>query len=233
MGLRDEYLKGLEAFEKKDYEEAKKRFEKALEEGGQNFPDLLNKYAFILSMEGNTAKAIDYLKKALEINPKYTEAAVNLAYILNEVGRYDEAMEIRKHMQSVYDEKTKKNIDPYVLGKIANMHADIAERYVEIGYINDAIDELKKALRIRPTFVDIRTRLAVLYREKGEIDEAIEHLTQSILENPRYINAYLQLGLTYYVMGEMELAQKQWNKVLEIDPINNIAKVYLNMMIKK
>ncbi len=233
MSLRDEYLKGLEAFEKKDYEEAKKRFEKAIQEGGEKFPDLLNKYAFLLSMEGDTAKAIEYLKKALEINPKYTEAAVNLAYILNEVGRYDEAMEVRKHMHSMYDERTKRNIDPYVIGKIANMHADIAERYVEIGYINEAIDELKKALKIRPAFVDIRTRLAVLYREKGEIDEAIEHLTQSILENPKYLNAYIQLGLTYYVMGEIELAQKQWNKVLEIDPSNNIAKVYLNMIKKK
>lgn len=233
MSLREEYLKGLEAFEKKDYEEAKKRFERAIEEGAQNFPDILNKLAFIFSMEGDAEKAIDYLKKALEINPKYTEAAVNLTYLLSETGRYQEAMELKRKMQCMYDERSKKHIDPFVLGKIANMHADISDRYVEIGYINEAIEELKKAVRLRPMFVDLRTKLAILHREKGDIDEAIEHLTQSILENSKYIPAYIQLGLTYYVMGEKELAKKQWDKVLELDPNNSVAKVYLNMLKKK
>ncbi|MCX7991007.1 MAG: tetratricopeptide repeat protein [Proteobacteria bacterium] len=233
MSLRDEYLKGLEAFEKKDYEEAKARFLKAIEEGGQNFPDILNKLALILSFEGKREEAVQYLKRALEINPKYSEAAVNLAYLLNELGQYEEAMEIKRKLHCLFDERSKKNIDPFVLGKIANMHSEIAERYVEIGYINDAIEELKKAIKLRPNFIDIRTRIAVLYREIGEIDEAIDHLTHSILENPNYIPAYIQLGLTYYVMGEKELAQKQWEKALLLDPNNAVAKVYINMLKKK
>lgn len=233
MSLRDEYLKGIEAFEKKDYEEAKTRFLRVMEEGGQNFPDVLNKLALILSLEGNREEAVCYLKRALEINPKYTEAAVNLAYLLNELGKYEEAMEIKRKLHSFFDERSKKNIDPFVLGKIANMHSDIAERYVEIGYVQDAIDELKKALKLRPNFIDIRTRIAVLYRETGDIDSAIEHLTHSILENPHYVPAYIQLGLTYYVMGEKDLAKKQWDKALELDPNNAVAKVYLNMLKKK
>lgn len=233
MSLRDEYLKGLEAFERKDYEEAKVRFLKAMEEGGQNFPDILNKLALILSLEGQREEAVQHLKRALEINPKYTEAAVNLAYLLNELGRYEEAMEIKNRLHCLFDERLKKNIDPFVLGKIANMHADTAERYIEIGYLNDAIDELKKALKLRPNFIDLRTKIAILYRETGNIDEAIEQLTHSILENPKYVPAYIQLGLTYFVMGEKELAQKQWDKALELDPQNAVAKVYLNMLKKK
>lgn len=233
MSLKDDYLKGLEAFEKKDYEQAKNHFLRVMEQGGQNFPDVLNKLALILSLEGNREEAVTYLKKALEINPKYTEAAVNLAYLLNELGKYEEAMEIKRKLHCFFDERSKKNIDPFVLGKIANMHSDIAERYVEIGYVNDAIDELKKALKLRPNFIDIRTRIAVLYRETGDIDSAIEHLTYSILENPNYVPAYIQLGLTYYVMGEKDLAQKQWEKAIELDPNNAVAKVYINMLKKK
>lgn len=230
MSLKDDYLKGLEFFEKKDYEQAKKYFLKVMEEGGSNFPDVLNKLALILSFEGDRETAITYLKKALEINPKYTEAAVNLAYLLNEIGKYEEAMEIKNKLHHLYDERFKRNIDPFVLGKIANMHSEIAERYIEIGYTHEAIEELKKALKLRPHFIDIRTKLAVLYREVGDIDSAIEHLTQSILENPNYVPAYIQLGLTYYVMGEKELAKKQWDKALELDPNNAVAKIYINML---
>ncbi|GAB4433345.1 MAG: hypothetical protein OHK0040_03870 [bacterium] len=228
----EDYEKGLEAFSKGDYEEAQKCFERLIA-SGRNFADVLNKLGFILSMKGEYEKASIYLKKALEINPRYTEAAINLAFVLSELGRYEESLELREKIKgNVYDAKDR-NVDPYVLGKIANMHAEIAERYVELQWYEEAIAEYKKAIHLRPSFVDIRTKLAILEREQGRIDEAIEHLTQCLLENPNYLPAYLQLGLSYYSMGEYELARKQWERVLQKDPENAVAKTYMNMLQKK
>ncbi len=229
----EDYEKGLEAYSKGDYEEAQKYFEKVIE-SGKNFADVLNKLGFILSMKGQYDKAEGYLKKALEINPNYTEAAINLAFVLSELGKYEESLALREKTKGkVTDPKGKKNIDPYILGKIANMHAEIAERYVELQWYDEAVNEYKKAISLKPSFVDIRTKLAVLEREQGRIDEAIEHLTQCLLENPNYLPAYLQLGLSYYAMGEYELARKQWETVLLKDPGNTVAKTYMNMLQKK
>lgn len=228
-----EYEKGLEAFAKGDYDEAQKIFEKLVEEG-HNFADVLNKLGFIYSMKGEYEKAVSYLKKALEINPRYTEAAINLAFVLSELGRYEESLALRESIKNyVVEKNSHKNVDPFILGKIANMHAEIAERYEELQWFDEAIEEYKKALKLRPTFVDIRTKLAVLEREKGNIEEAIEHLTQCLLENPNYLPSYIQLGLSYYSMGEYDLAKKQWENVLKKDPDNAVAKTYLAMIQKK
>lgn len=228
----EDYEKGLEAFSKADYDEAQRRFERLIE-SGHNFADVLNKLGFIYSMKGNFENAVTYLKKALEINPRYTEAAINLAFVLSELGRYEESLELREKIKdNVFDAKDK-NVDPYVLGKIANMHADIAERYVELKWYEEAIEEYRKALKLRPSFVDIRTKLAVLEREQGRIVDAIEHLTQCLLENPNYLPAYVQLGLSYYSMGEYELARKQWENVLKKDPNNTVARTYINMLNKR
>lgn len=228
----EDYERGIEAFSKGDYETAKVYFERIIEKG-KEFADVLNKLGFIYSMKGEHEKALKYLKRALEINPRYTEAAVNLSYVLSELGRYEEALEVKKSIQkNVFDDK-KKNIDPYILGKIANMHAEIAQRYEELQWYEEAIEEYRKAINLRPTFVDIRTKLAILEREQGRIDVAIEHLTHCLLDNPNYLPAYLQLGLSYYAMGEYELARKQWERVLEKDPDNVVAKTYLNMLQKR
>lgn len=232
MSYQELYEKGMESFEREDYQEARKNFEE-LVAGGYKFADVLNKLAFIMSLNGELEKAVEFFKAALEINPRYSEAAINLSYVLSELGRYEEANEVREKMKSFIGTKKKKNDDPFVLGKIANLHGELGERYIEIGWDEDAVEEYKKAIKLRPAFVDLRTRLAVLEREQGRIEDAIEHLTQSLLENPNYLPGYIQLGLTYYVMGEKELAKKQWENVLAKDPDNSVVNVYLNMLKKK
>lgn len=229
MNYMELYEKGLSAFSRKDYETAERCFEELLL-NGYNFADILNKLAFCKSMKGEMEKAEELLRKALELNPRYTEAGINLVYVLNEMGKYEEARKVQEKMRNATLKHQERVVDPFVIGKIANLHAEIGERYAEIGFYNEAIEEYKKAIKLRPTFVDLRTRLAVLLREQGYIEESIEHLTQCLLEKKDYLPALIQLGLTYYVMGEYDLAKKQWNRVLAIDPNNSVAKLYINML---
>lgn len=224
------YQSGMEAFQKEDYATARKSFEELIA-SGHAFADVLNKLAFLMSMNREFEAAAVHLRKAIEINPRYTEAAVNLVYVLGELGRYDEIAEVQKMMRKIVTAKDK-NIDPFVLGKIANLHSELAERYEEINWHGEAVEEYRKAVRIRPGFSDLRTRLAVLLREQGNIEDSIENLTHCLLENPNYLPALIQLGLTYYVMGETDLAKKQWERVLDKDKDNSVVKVYLNMLKK-
>jgi Tfp pilus assembly protein PilF len=47
---------------------------------------------------------------------------------------------------------------------------------------------------------------------------------------PTYIPARIQLGVTLLALGEAASAREQWQKVLEIEPENVRAKMYLRMM---
>lgn len=224
------YERAMEAYDAGELKAARHCFEQ-LVESGVSFPDVLNKLATIYINEGDLRKAATHLKKAFETNPGYTEAAINYMHVLGELGEYDEAMRVQGTIRekAVSVGETRK-VDPFILGKIANLHAQVGEGYVAANMIPEAIEEFRRAVKLRPTFADLRTRLAVLLRDSGHVDEAIEHLTQSILDNPHNMTAYLQLGLTYHSMGEADLARKYWETVVEKSPGNKTAHAYLKML---
>src|SRR5690606_12616584 len=87
-------------------------------------------------------------------------------------------------------------LDPYVRGKISNLHAKVAEAYLSVGIYGPAITELRAALDLSPGFADLRVRLAVALRDVGLRDEALQELVAVRDEKPDYVDARTQLGLT-------------------------------------
>jgi Tfp pilus assembly protein PilF len=51
-----------------------------------------------------------------------------------------------------------------------------------------------------------------------------------VASRPSYVPARIQLGVTLLSLGESDAAAEQWRKVLEIEPDNVRAKMYLRMM---
>jgi len=50
------------------------------------YADVHNKMGIICSMKGELRKAAAHFEKALELNPRYTEASLNLAVTYNDLG---------------------------------------------------------------------------------------------------------------------------------------------------
>jgi tetratricopeptide (TPR) repeat protein len=223
----DLYHLGREAFSEGRYEEAERFFLKLL--------DLDCRFADVLNMLGVTAFEVsDYdaaekrFREALEINPRYTEAGLNLAVTLNERGDYasGEAAFRRASSASLVEQGA---VDPYVKGRLSNLHADIGEIYHGLGLHEDAVTEYRKALNLGPGFPDLRVRLGILFRDMGEYEKAIEEFTRTKLDHPRYPAAGIQLGITYYSRGQTELAIDEWKSILEKDPGNAKALMYLRL----
>ena len=57
--------------------------------------------------KGQFSKAIKTFKRALEIDPTYTDASVGLSIILNDLGRYEEGKEVFQKAQKLLDERKK------------------------------------------------------------------------------------------------------------------------------
>ena len=221
------YHLGREAFEEGRYDEAQRSFLKLCDMGCR-FADVFNMMGTIAFSKGDNEGARKYFEEALDINPRYTEACLNLAVTLNEVGDYP-AAEVAFHKARRASLVEQGTLDPYVKGRLANLHADIGEIYHGLGLHEEAVVEYRKALLLGPGFPDLRTRLGVLYRDMGETDQAIEEFIKVKREHAAYTTASIQLGISYYSRGQSELAVDEWNSILERDPGNPKALMYLKL----
>ena len=244
---------GREFYEAGEYDKARPHLEAVLEQH-DGFADVHNMLGVVHYQGGRRESAIGYFEKAVAINPRYTEAALNLSVCYNEVGRYGDAKEVyfqaasRGGGQKSVKASEIEALDTFVRGKIANAHNELGGAYLAVGLSDRAIGEYLRALELAPTFVDIRTRLGTALRDSDQVDDAIAELSrlagekskmrQSAFESKAHgrreyfeldLPGRVQLGLTYWKAGRPEDARSEWNTVLESEPDNRSAKLYIKM----
>lgn len=222
------YEKGSVAFDQGKIIEAERLYLLLLEGHPKGYADIYNKLGIIACQKGKTQNAVEYFGKALEINPRYTEASLNLAISLNDLGQYDAASKIFSKAAEVVRAESE-SIDPYVYGKLANEHAKLGDLYSEIGLLDEALAQYRKALSMRPNFADVLTKLGIALREKGLFDEAIENFNKAKKINSQYTTSMIHLGITYYMKGFIDLALKEWEAVQKINPGVKEVQAYLSL----
>jgi tetratricopeptide (TPR) repeat protein len=220
--------KGRDHYDAKEYDKAEAYLTKVIEKGVR-FADVMNMLGVIYHGQGRPALAENYFEQALIINPNYIEAALNLAVTYNDLGQYGKARSLYRHISNIKDSKPDK-IEPFARGKLANMHANLAEAYAEVGDLNRAISQYREALELCSDFVDIRTKLGRVLRDAGRIEEACDELEKAKIAKPLYLPARFSLGITYLALGNRDLAKREWLAVLEADPNNTTAEMYLKMV---
>lgn len=229
---QESYEMGKKAFSEKNYNEAQIYLEEVIKEKA-NFADVYNMLGLIYHTAGNHQNAITYFQKALGINPNYTEVSLNLAVAYNEMGEYDKSRDIYARAKNAVSGGSTSYLDPYAKGKLANMHAEIGNIYQDLGFYKDAIDEYKKAIALRPTFVDIKNKLGVAYRDMRDYSKAVKELKEAIEINSDYVPARINMGITYYAMGYMDKAKTEWLQVLHKNPNDKKARMYINLITEK
>jgi len=225
--VRELLRRATASFEAGNYDEA----EQLLLEVIQRTPlyaNIYNMLGFIYSQQGSPEKAVEFFRKALTVNPNYTEARLNLVITLAEMGAYELALlEYGKAKQR--EEGGGFSLGQGARNRLANAHADLGKVYHELGLYAEAVEEFQKALRFCPTYADILCRLGISLREKGAYEEAIVAFRRALEINPRYVNAHAHLGLTYLKQGALDSAIHAWERALEVDPDHPLAKVYLRL----
>jgi tetratricopeptide (TPR) repeat protein len=227
--LKQLLILGKEHYERNEHDRAEQVFREILEadEGAGRFADVHNMLGVILHARGDIAGAAARFEQATSINPRYTEALLSLAVTYNDLGRYEDAQALYARIREL--KGADGELDPFARGKIANMHAAVAQAYADAGRPEQAIAELRKAVELCPTFADLQTKLGTLYRENGDLAMAREHYAAACTANPRYVPARVLLGVTLLALGQPDDAMAEWRSVLAIEPTNKKAQMHLRM----
>jgi len=179
--------------------------------------------------EGSLFQAKEELQKALEIDPGYHTARVELAGVYADLNMLEEAADelakLKKVSQPLPRYHTYQGLVNYKLGletwtKLVQNHPEYM--YKDDGTVNflkkgtspeSQIDKLEKRIEKDTTRFEARYQLRGMY-----YDVAIAELGQAVKQMSKDTLANLTLGLTYLERGKKDLALKQKQALEKIDP---------------
>ena len=91
----------------------------------------------------------------------------------------------------------------------------------------EAIIYFKKALEIKPKFVEAHNNIGILFKEQERFEEAILHYKKSISIMPELPDSYNNIGNVLKLIGNFDEAVKNFNKAIKIKP--TFADAYNNL----
>jgi tetratricopeptide (TPR) repeat protein len=113
------------------------------------------------------AGAVQSFRKAIQANPRYASAYVNLSTALAVQGHSDEAIEqARKAIE----------VDP----SLAEAHFNLSGFLVAKGRLEEALAECIEAARLSPTQPDVQSRAGALLLAAGKPEEALDRLKEAV-----------------------------------------------------
>lgn len=220
-------LLGREHYRQREYGKAEQTLRQVVAETDR-FADVFDMLGVIAHARGDYALAERNFEKAISLNPNYTEAQLNLMVTYNDLGKYDKAREVYSQIRHT-DRSDPVPSDPFAKGKIANMHAEVSQAYLDAGMMQEAILELERALALCPQFIDLRAQLAALYRDSGNPERAKEQLQLVLATNDNYAPARVMLGVLLLSSGACDDAIGEFERALSSDHENRNAQMYLRL----
>ena len=151
-----------------------KRLPKPPKEKKMKAEDLNNKGVSFATL-GFIEDAISEFRNALELDPEFTNARINLGIILKKTGGYEEAIQNLKEAL-----KTK----PASL----KIQRHLAKLHEATGQIQEAIERYQYIVRERPYYIDAHYHLARLNAEIERFDDAVMYYENYLNFSPSHDN---------------------------------------------
>jgi len=147
---------------------------------------------------------LEYIRRALEIDPDLAEAHASLGYQL---------MCKQDWIASERELTRAKELNP----NYAQAYAWNGMRLTMIGKYNEALAELDRALAIEPTANGINFYKAITLATSGRRDAAINLFKRIQEMDPTFSWAYSNLARQYFFDGNIASAVEQWSRSVELE----------------
>ncbi len=192
-------------FEQNAFSETELMLQEMLKEAPDS-PDLHYVLGLTLNELDRKAEALRHFRAVGVQSEFYENATINIAYILQQRGALDEAIE---HMERAVDAKPE-NVE---------FKLYLASFYEEVKAYEKAEALLQKAVQMDPENPKVHFRLGVVYDKQGRKQESISSMKTVIQLDPEHANALNYLGYTYADMGiRLDEAERLIRRALKKRP---------------
>jgi len=166
-------------------------------------------------------KATEEDNKALELDPNFGFAINELAYTYAVIGKFDKALEYLKRYASVSPGD-------------ANPFDTMAEIYLRMGKLDDAIAKYKEALEVKPDFGS-DWRIAYIYALKENYPEAMKWIDQFIIRASSQgtkAQGYEWKGFYHYWLGSLDQSLSDLGRAADLAEAveNELWQAYADWM---
>ncbi len=120
-------------------------------------------------------KAVDFFKRAIRVDPNFSEAYNNVGYAYEKTGRFNDAID-----------SYKKALSNLMYQNPEKAYNNLGRVYYRLGRYDDAIDAYKEALKRFPDFHLPYYGLALCFNAKGQYGDAAAAITRAIELDPLY-----------------------------------------------
>ncbi|MBI4051540.1 MAG: tetratricopeptide repeat protein, partial [Elusimicrobia bacterium] len=166
---------------------------------------------------GETEKARANFAKALSLDAKYPQALLSLANLLSS-SKPGEALKYLKAYQKVNPES-----GPELKVQIALLEHRQGKTAIAIAY-------LKQAIQDQPEYLQTRYSLAQLYEVVRDTQAALKEYLSILPMDPQNVALLNRLGEMTAQQGQGSQAEEYFLKVLELEPRNPTACLWLSLL---
>lgn len=227
----DPAARARERFAARDFHGAVLLLQQAVAEGIA-WADAYNLLGLSLALLGRQSEALDAFDHALAANPRYVEAHLNRAVLLNELGRMDEASEAFERAAE-HGRADASGYPAMVANRLANAHFRLGHDYRAAGALTEAVAQYRRALELRPAFADVRLALGRALVECGQHGEARATLDEVLRVRPGWLDAMLLRGLAAYLAGDLDDADAVWAAAAERHREEPRIEIYRAMLARR
>ncbi|CAN8077114.1 unnamed protein product [Agarophyton chilense] len=149
-------------------------------------------------------------KRALALQPCFSDAHYNLGVLYAETGKLERAL-------------LSYNLAVQFNPRLTEAHNNLGVVHKELGNMHQALECYKRALQCDRRHHQTHNNIAVVYTLLGDIDSATEHLRTANSISPRYAEAYNNIGVLLRDQGEIDLAITHYERCSDIDPRADMA----------
>jgi predicted O-linked N-acetylglucosamine transferase (SPINDLY family) len=171
-----------------------------------NAPALQFHYGLALrAVGGREDAAADAFRKAIEFQPQYADAHLQLGNALKKLGRFGEAeASLRRAAE----------LSPTDAAAWLNWGVAL----LELGRVDESVRCFRRAVEIEPARAEAHNILGNALLEQGTIEAAGEALRHALRLNPALADAHVNLGRVHRAAGRLTEAVAEYRAALALKP---------------